>query len=170
MGLWHKMAMTLVSTKTITGAGISTLEYTGIPQTGKDLLMVMAFRTASGSVVFNRVTLKPNSANYSVTSKRLSSNGTTVSSAQPTDRIFGLANGNTSTSKTFSNVQVYFPSYATTLNKSYFIDGVTENNATDAQTELYNVEMTSFTDPITTFEIILSTFAVESTVSLYIIS
>ena len=48
-----------------------------------------------------------------------------------------MSNEGTYTANTFSNFSTYIPNYAGSNNKSYSVDGVTENNATASYQIMY---------------------------------
>jgi hypothetical protein len=50
--------------------------------------------------------------------------------------IGGQGSGNGATASTFGNGEVYIPNYAGSTNKSMSADGVSENNGTEAYTDL----------------------------------
>jgi len=111
-------------------AGASSVTFSGIPQTGyTDLVVKLSTRT-SNSNVFGAVTMDFNGSTSSQSSKYLFGSGSSVGSSTRTDMYIGDGNGNTSTSDTFSNMEVYIPNYTGSNNKSASSDGVGETNAT----------------------------------------
>lgn len=125
------MAMTLVSTTTVGSGGAASIEFTGIPQTGKDLLVLLSGRGAS-----NAFAMRFNSNSSSIYSMiELSGDGSSTFS----QGFSNLANfqrivtGWTSnTANTFGNTSIYVSNYATASAKSASVDAVNENNATAA--------------------------------------
>lgn len=124
---------TLLSSVTV-GAGGTTYncDFTSIPQTYTDLVLVFSARstTASGA---NYISINGRSADAQ---RLLIGSGSAASSTNATNQGGTyLVNGDTistDTANTFSNVIVYIPNYTSTAVKSLSIDGVTENNGTTA--------------------------------------
>lgn len=133
------MTMTLVSTVTVGAGGAASIDFTSIPQTGTDLLIVSSLRTngaESGSVLGVRF----NGLSGSIyTVKRLYGSGSAASSdgIQSTYLYRGWkATGTDFTASTFANNQMYIANYAGSTNKSVSFESVTENNATAADQTL----------------------------------
>jgi hypothetical protein len=127
--------MQLVSTVTVGAGGAATIEFTSIPQTGTDLLLVVSARSAFGGATdFYDITFNNNTS--SVYSHRVligDGNASSSTSGGPSasyqrDRL----NGSTSTASTFSSQALYIPNYTAATAKSFAIDSTTENNATQA--------------------------------------
>jgi hypothetical protein len=75
---------------------------------------------------------------------------------------------NAVTANTFGNIQIYFPNYAGSTNKSYSVDSVTENNETVAyQTILAGLWSNTAAITTATFTAESGNFAIGSTISLY---
>lgn len=135
------MTMTLIQSITVDSSGPLIVEFTAVPQSFTDLVVV-------GSVRANRATpmdeMRIRLNNSTATSgPRLRGNG--VSASSVTDNIPELANGTTSTANTFSNFQIYVPNYTSAAEKTFSVDGVTENNATEAYQSIMagNTEITA---------------------------
>ena len=163
------MAMTLVSTIT---ASTTVLEMTfnNVPQTGKDLLLVVSHRHPDNGITGLFLRFNANTSNYSY--RELIGNGSTVSSvnASAQDSIrFGYAAGGTSaTTNTFGNSAVYIANYTVSAAKSVSSDSVFENNATRADQNI-TAGLWNNTAAITSVTINTAMVA-NSTASLYIIS
>lgn len=165
------MAMELVEEISVGSGGAASIEFTSIPQTGVDLLLVYSNRS-SDSTNYLSFNGDASSGNYSsiylegqggsgygpFTSSLSSENEQTLRDAQRT----------TTTANTFSNVQIYVSNYTTSSAKSYSIDYVTENNAATAFEYLYAGRYAG-TSPITSVKIRLNQQEF-SIFSLYIIS
>jgi hypothetical protein len=125
------MANTYVAIATVTvgSGGASSMEFTSIPATYTDLVILASTRGASGNnnswivVGFNS-----NTSNYS-NRILINSSGTVVSSA-PGDNppLGGALTPSDRTASVFSNNFIYIPNYAGSNNKSFSVDGVDENN------------------------------------------
>jgi hypothetical protein len=126
------MTMQLIETKTV-GTAVASVEFTSIPQTYTDLLVLLSLRTNNepdsngyglAQVAFNGLTT--NRSN-----RRLLGSGSFVGSFASGD-VTLLVSGNTNTANTFGNANIYITNYASAVAKSISIDSVAENNGTTA--------------------------------------
>ena len=163
------MAMTLVSTTTVGSGGAASIEFTNIPQTGKDLLILVSGRSTTANIEVG-ATLAFNSSTSNFTAVELFGSGSSTGSGTPARR-FALVPGSTTTSNTFGNAAVYVANYAGSTNKSYSSDSVLENNATDSYQSIY-AGLWSNTAAITTVTLTETgnNWVQHTTASLYIIS
>jgi hypothetical protein len=123
--------MKLIETKTL-GTAAASIEFTSIPQTFTDLVILFSFRNSTdsygGSARFNGDT---STSNYS--SRRLFGNGTAPASDSNTSlgrfTFFGGVSS-LATANTFGNGSLYIPNYTSATAKSMSADTVSENNAT----------------------------------------
>lgn len=168
------MAMTLVSTVTVGSGGASSISWLNIPQTGKDLFLLISGRTTSSNT-YNPIVANINNdggLNYSF--RQLFGTGSAASSNS--GGLFGGAitelPGANATSSTFGNLSVYYPNYTGSTAKSYSVDGVTENNATAAFQGILagNYTGTSAISSLYLYVYDTTNFAQHTTASLYIIS
>ena len=165
------MAMTLVSTVTVGSGGAASIEFTNIPQTGKDLLVLLSLRSEGGANP--NITINGTTANYS--GIRLTGGGDFRSSGSNslTTSFDGLMVANTATANTFTNEQWYFSNYASSAAKSVSVDNVAENNAISAFMNI-RANLWNNTAAITAISINAhnssNELAQHSTASLYIIS
>jgi hypothetical protein len=114
------------STVTV-GAGTSaTIEFTSIPSTYTDLVLKLSGRT-SESYNYASYTINLNGSATGFTGKDVYGIGTSPGSANRTVTYYNL-NGAPSTANTFSNIEMYFPNYAGSTNKSFSMDAVSEEN------------------------------------------
>lgn len=124
------MTMTLVNTTTLATTTAS-IEFTSIPQTATDLLLIFSLRGAfAGGVdqATTRLTINSTSTNYS--GKLLSGDGSTVSSTNDNASYISVSWLGGTSSIAFSNCSVYIPNYASASNKSISFDGTNEANGT----------------------------------------
>lgn len=121
---------TLIASNTL-GSAASSLSFSSIPSTYDDLLLKWSARSAASAdplyVSFN----DDSSAIYNRTNFRSNASATNSGNDSGADSISiqGSYVRSTYTSSTFSNVELYIPSYRSTLNKSIYVYGVSENNA-----------------------------------------
>lgn len=117
---------TLIGKQTVGANGASSVTFSSIPQTYTDLVVKCSTRASGGTAYQDyRITLNGNSTTF----KRVFGTG----SSSGSDSNANIeAVGNTATASTFSNDEIYIPNYAGSNNKSFSIDNVSENNATEA--------------------------------------
>jgi hypothetical protein len=128
------MSMTLIETKTLTSAAAS-IEFTSIPQTFTDLVFLISARS-SRSALGDSLLLQFNGSSSGFSGRYL--DGTGSARGTGTQARFGATfPGATATANTFGNGSLYIPNYTGSTNKSYSVDGVTENNATTAFQIIY---------------------------------
>lgn len=170
------MTMTLVSTVTVGAGGAASIDFTSIPQTGTDLLLVTSLRenVAAGTTRTIRMRFNGNTSDI-YSSRYLYGDGSTTSSG--TDSAgFGFfgwtfgTEGTSATANTFSSNSFYIPNYANGTNKSVSLDSVNENNATQAIQSI-QAGLFSSTTAISSISIYSGTTWVQySTASLYTIT
>jgi hypothetical protein len=122
------MTMTLIETKTLASAAAS-IEFTSIPQDGTDLVVLVSGRSAR-ALVIDGVGVYFNGSTTGYTGRRLFGSGSSVGSDTTYLGMPWMTAAN-ATSNTFGNAAIYIPNYTGSTNKSFSIDGVGENNATD---------------------------------------
>jgi hypothetical protein len=128
--------LTLIQAVTVGAGGTGSIEFTSIPQTYTDLVIKFSGRNSRSSADLQEFAMTFNnntSANY--TTRWLRGTGATVTSSTfaSASSIQELGQpGAGATASTFSNYEIYIPDYASNNNKSISVDGVTENNATNA--------------------------------------
>jgi hypothetical protein len=123
--------MKLIESKTL-AATAAAIEFTSIPQTFTDLVLVISGRSDRALTVdgvgirFNGDTT---GGNYG--GQRLFGDG---SSAGADTTYLGMPwlTGANATANTFGNATLYIPNYTGSTSKSFSIDGVSENNAAQA--------------------------------------
>ena len=129
----------LISSVTVGSGGSSSIDFTSIPSTYKDLVIKCSARgTQTGTGVIDAdVNVRFNGDTSSINSiRRVSGSGTAAASysnsAQNKLLYFGNAAGNDATASTFGNTEWYIPNYAGSTNKSVSVDAVSENNGSAA--------------------------------------
>ena len=117
----------LIETVTVGVGGAASIEFTSIPQTYTDLVVLLSTRSAStGNQIIcavNGSTATGQRTLFGTGSSALSSNGATW---------LGFGDTSAETASVFGNMQIYFPNYAGATNKSVSADSVMENNAAGA--------------------------------------
>ena len=115
-----------ISTITVGGSSVATIQFTGIPQTYTDLKLVFSARTTSGSgLSYSTLTLN-GSQTTAMTFKNLVTEGSSTVSSY-TQAAYGTGGENTSgatpgTNPIFNSSEVYLFNYSSNAVKSYSID------------------------------------------------
>jgi hypothetical protein len=134
--------MQLIETVTVGSGGAASIEFTGIPQDGTDLVLVVSGRVTdpgntrnsyNGEVRFN------NSTGGNYFRRELIGFGNSVESNSSSSSLSlnaFLFPGDNLTANTFNSSQVYITNYASSTEKSISCDGAVENNATLAFTNI----------------------------------
>lgn len=124
---------TLIASSTVGSGGAASIDFTSIPATYTDLLIKASLRT-TGTDPDDYILIKPNNSTSNLTFRFIRGSGSGVDS-NTTERPPANAAG--STASTFGNMDIYFPNYSGSTNKSFSIDAVTENNATFSRASLH---------------------------------
>jgi hypothetical protein len=159
--------MKLIESKTL-GTAQAAIEFTSIPSSFTDLVVLASVRSARTGDTLDILTLGFNGVTTNRTSRELVGDGSSASSGSYTNGRIGLVNSADSTASTFSNFAIYIPNYTASVNKSASIDGVMEHNATRSFQNI-SAFLWSNTAAITTLtlDLELSDFVAGSMVSLY---
>jgi hypothetical protein len=160
-----------LATVAVGAGGSATISFTNIPQNYKDLcIKISARNTNSANNRQIRLTLNNvSSGQYSYRNLFGDGGGVTASTESSVTSMFAvLQPAGTSTSNTFGNTEFYFPNYTSSNNKSISFDGVTENNASEAYTNL-NGGIWANTSSIISIQLVTNSgnFAQYSTATLY---
>lgn len=164
------MTMTLIQTVNVGSGGVASIDFSTIPSTYNDLLLIVSARSDSGTTT-RVLSATLNSSYSSYTDRLLSSTGssaTTTANIASYGSIYGGAiPAATSTSNIFSNTSFYFPNYLENSHKLIFVEVAQENNSTSSQTA-YISSKWSNTSAITSILLTTSGNFVQNTVaSLY---
>jgi hypothetical protein len=158
--------MVAIQTVTVGSGGASSIDFTNIPQTYTDLLLLTSLRNTSSS--WEGWYLYFNNSNSNLSVRYLLGQGSAASSGSISSGYGGTVPGANVTASTFENSCVYVPNYAGSNNKSYSSDNVAENNSTVGYQNLI-AGLWSQTSAITRFTIypVGGTFVQYSTATLY---
>ena len=128
---------TLIASNTLSSSAAS-VTFSSIPSTYTDLVLRISGRgDANNGTFFDNINLTFNgssSANYSRTLLQGAGSGGASSSRttnQTSMRMSFATTGSDATTNTFSNVEIYIPSYTASQNKPLGAFDVTESNNTD---------------------------------------
>jgi len=164
------MAITKLATVEVGAGGAASIDFTSIPGTYTDLMVVYSLRATSGGPynLLTRLNGDTSASNYMI---QLYGNGATAASSKnntgETTLQSGVVNGAGDTASTFSNGQTYIPNYTGSALKTVSVDAVTENNGTTAYPSLF-AGKTGVTAAVTSISLTAgSNFAQYSTATLY---
>ena len=122
----------VIGTTTVQSGGAASINFTSIPQTYTDLLLLCSLRSAvSGTFSDNLIRFNSSLSDFS--NKYIYANGTsTLAGSNAYSGSGGFitgAPGSTNTINTFSNTRIYIPSYASSSDvKYYLVDGAADVN------------------------------------------
>ena len=121
---------TFIQSAIASSGNVVSFDFTSIPQTYDDLVIIANTRNASNNyggyfMMFNGSTMGTN-----VTAKRLGVYGTTDNNSTSTETLWSMSGGGNSSY--FANTRTYIPNYtSTTSNKVALITGGQVGNGTD---------------------------------------
>ena len=121
----------LIASSTVGAGGSASIDFSSIPSTYTDLLIKLSARS-NLAAEYEFVNMQFNSSTSGYTTRVIRGNGTSATSQVNTGTGLSLemAQGNSSTSNTFCNMEIYIPNYLSGNAKSASTDGLGENNAT----------------------------------------
>jgi hypothetical protein len=157
----------LIQTVTVGAGGAASIEFTNIPQDGSDLVVTLSGRNTATS---------RNAANY------ISFNADTDSTTQSGIILIGYGNVTQTvsfsysirsasagaTANTFGSAEAYISNYSGATNKSFSVDSVGENNATQSDQAIH-AGLWPYTAAITALKVgsVSGNFVQYSTASLF---
>jgi hypothetical protein len=126
---------TLISSVTVGSGGAANIEFTSIPATYTDLVILTSLRTDRASAVRDVAKIQFNGntgTNYSERELYAEPNNVPASASATgqTSARCGYPAASTATANSFSNDLIYIPNYGGSNNKSFSVDSVMETNAT----------------------------------------
>ena len=155
-----------IATVEVGSGGAANIEFTSIPATYTDLKLVASTRDTNGTLNNGLFTITLNGSTTFTSAQNLSGNGASASSSSG-DIFVGGGDTAGNTANTFSNVEVYFPNYTSTDQKSISADAVSEQNGTTAYMAL-TAQLFNLTTAITSISVAGRTgFAEFTTATLY---
>lgn len=164
------MALSLLETIEFTNSSTNNVTFTGIPQDGLDLLIIVSARATVESYPLG-VRFNGSGSNFN-TIRLLALGNSFDGGVLNNDFKDTSVVPSTHTANVFSNSSIYISSYASSKNKAFNVDGVTENNASSPSRFSFQSGRWANADPITSLFCYISGgfFAANSKISLYKIS
>ena len=120
---------TLIASSTVGSGGAASIEFTSIPATYTDLVVLASLRSTRGGGNVADIRAEFNGSTTGYTAIRLFGDGSSASSGTS---LASLGNAADQTANTFSSHYFYIPNYTSSNNKSFSLDSAQENNATGA--------------------------------------
>lgn len=135
------MTYTLIQTVTL-GSNSPNITLEPIPQDYDDLVVKLSVRSTQAAVRDN-ILFSPNGTSNSLNVRILYATGSAVAETNADGTsVLAYASGSSTTSNTFSNVTAYITGYKSSGEKMISVDGVFENNATEAWNYFFAAEST----------------------------
>lgn len=167
------MAITLVQTVTVGSGGASSISFTNIPQTGKDLLLFYSLRGSDSGGNSGLLIFKINDLNIGGLQATVNAAALTLSANYTQNPYYGFQQLNTAgtTANQFNTGRVHYVNYATNTIKLANYETATTNNSSTSYSEFANLTSNA-TTAISSVQVLpwQGTFVQYSTASLYIIS
>lgn len=124
-----------IESVTVGSGGLTSFEFTNIPQTFTDLLLKLSGRNSrSGAPAEEFILTFNNNTSLIYTERHLRGNGNNAAISQTFTNYAAITQigqtGAGATANTFASWDIYILNYAGSNHKSISLDGVTENNST----------------------------------------
>lgn len=167
------MTMTLIQTVTLSAGNAASIDFTSIPGTYTDLMIVASLRDTTAASAYETLAFRFNSATTNYSGRILRGNGSAASSISAGGSITSIPASwgipaSAATANTFGNSLIYIPNYAKSANKFVLVDSVSETNATATGQVIGSYQWTN-TTAISSIQVISvgALLAQYSTASLY---
>ena len=159
------MGYQLIEHIEVGSGGVASIEFTGIPQDGVDLVLKLSSRFSAAQ--YRPLVYLNNETGMVYSRIGLLGNGSTVSNTSSSYTGWLVGSVSTDTANTFGNSQLYISNYSSLGMKTISTEGVQENNATDAEQALFAISRDS--GPVTQINLTPTSgnFVQYSTASLY---
>jgi len=166
--------MTLIASQVL-GSSASSVTFSSIPQTYKDLKIISSTRDISSGNPSSNMTVQFNgdaTTKYSQTILR--GNGGSASAVQGGSYTYWLnyviSSGSASTANTFGSEEFYIPNYISSTTKQSFSFGAGENNSSTAGNQWIGIVANYYqgTSPITSITLDLNGNTISTNSSFYL--
>ena len=162
-------AYNLISTTTVGSGGAASIEFGSIPQIYTDLVLVCSLQHNGALGAADRsYFVYANNSTTSYTYRRLTGYNGSAASDNGSSAIVGAVGGTTNSS-VFNNAQIYIPNYASSNNKVFSCDNVSEaNSSTNYELDMSAI-LWSNTAAITSLKLVINSQNIvqHSSASLY---
>jgi hypothetical protein len=125
---------TAIASVTVGAGGASSIDFSSIPATYTDLMVLLSSRQSPASTQDTTWLNAINGSTANLSDRVLRGDGSSASSFVPSESplYIGQSPCANATANTFANHMIYFLNYTSSLNKTIFVDSVQETNATTA--------------------------------------
>lgn len=156
---------TKIASYTVTGSGITQINFASIPQTYTDLYLVVSARTTTAAI-FDYMSIALNNGTSAETTI-LQGTGSGVNASRSAGAYKFIINGANASANVFSNSQIYISNYTSTNIKQFIVNTVTENIAAAAYQEVNAIYFNQGANPTNYIQLSGSTYAIGTTATLY---
>ena len=118
-----------IATATIGAGGGASFQFTSIPQTYTDLIVLASLRSTRGNGNVSDIRAEFNGSSSGYTARRVYGSGTGTGTDTS---LASLGNAASQTADTFSSHYFYIPNYTSANNKTFSLESAAENNASGA--------------------------------------
>ena len=122
--------MVAIQTVTVGAGGVSSIDFTNIPQTYTDLLIKVSARTSSG---VDLIYIRPNGSTSNLTYRALYGQGTSTGSVSASNGLIGWIDAVGDSGSVFGNLECYISNYTSSNFKQISTHSVSENNGATAE-------------------------------------
>jgi hypothetical protein len=120
---------TQIGSAVVVGSGgASSIDFTSIPATYTDLVIVGSLRCTASGGSSEIVLIQFNGSSANLSDRMIYGTGTAVASINSSTQVRGWINANVATANTFGSIAYYIPNYAGSTYKSISIDSTGEVN------------------------------------------
>lgn len=155
----------LIDSATVGSGGAASIDFNTITADWTDLCLVISARSTQANNA-NSCAIAFNGSTTGFTSRFIEGAGSGTPSSFTSTYIIGNVQGTSSTSNTFTSINVYIPNYAGSNYKSFSAETAGENNGTTAYLTL-GAGLWSNTAAINQITVTMNNFAEYSTAYLY---
>jgi hypothetical protein len=136
-----------IFSQTVGAGGTNAVYFNNIPQTYTHLRILCSVRSTYASA-FDSISMYFNGSQANISNTFLRGTGTSTVSDRSTYRAISGLNSASTTSNTFTNIEIYIPNYRSSNFKQIAVDSFTENNSSESYQTLTS-ELWSQTAAIT---------------------
>lgn len=139
---------TLIQSVTVGSTAIALIDFGSIPQTYKDIVVVVNARSARASANNDDILIYPNGLSTNGYNQYLVNSGSSVTSGTISVVLGGYLTAASASTSMFGSSSIYITNYAGSDTKVFSVDGTSENNAT-AIGQAFEASQYASSDPIT---------------------
>ena len=142
--------LSLINSYTAPSGGVANFTFANIPQTYTNLLLKLSVRSTRTGVTYDEFVINLNSGG-TYSNILLRNNGSGFANYDDGNSI-GFTATAAGTANSFTNTEIWIPNYASSAQKSYFLDSTEEENAGGAFMT-YGATIWSLSNPVTSITI-----------------